>query len=122
MFARDSLAGPRPGTYLNLAAGAQLVSSIDNDLVSFCKPGFYRCVTPLGYSNLDRAHIRSIVGLDDINKSALRTALNRNGRYQDLGFLYIYQQSGVYKLIGEQSVLLIVKDGFEPRGACSGVN
>src|SRR5215813_9759611 len=122
MFARDSLAGPRAGTYLDLAAGAQLVGSIDNDLVALCETGLYRCVSALGHSNLDWTNIRGVVRLDDIDESTLGTALDRNSGDQDLCSLHIYEQPRVYKLVGEQSVLLIVKNGFESRGARSRVN
>src|SRR5262245_5035396 len=118
MFARDSLGGPRAGTYLDLAERTQFISSVDNNQLAVGKPGFYGCVTPLGHTDLDRTHIGGVVGLDYVHEGALRTALDSDSRHHDLPLLYIDQQPGVYKLVGEQSVLLVVEDGFEFR--CAG--
>src|SRR5215831_8475136 len=122
MFAKDSLRWPRPCACLDLAPSAELVSSVGNNLLTFGKPGLYRCVIALGYPQLDCSHLGRIVRFDHINVRALRPSLDSNGRYQYLGFLYIHEKTGVNELIREQRILFVVEYCFKPRSTCSRID
>ena len=92
----------------------QFVDSVDDDRVAGRDPAADRGVVSLGQLDLDLSHLDRFVRFDGVDKGRLGAALDRGGR-DDHGVVKgIEQKPGVDKLIREERIVLVWKQGLDP--------
>src|SRR5208283_3462956 len=77
--------------------------------------------TAVCHARFNAAHVREIA-LNHVHKRCLTILLNGGGRNQRHSLQCIHEQAGVYKLIGEECVVLVVEERAAFDSASRGVN
>src|SRR5215467_923909 len=100
--------------YLDARSGAQLVLSIENDLVVRHQATLDERHPFTAVADLDGALLNRLIGLDDVSKCSVRSALDDLRRYGQDVPTNPEQKAGVHELPGPKRVVRIVEFGLEP--------